>query len=175
MYAEGFTVSRILAHCQMSLGTLYACLDGAPFGRDGELFAPLPRRRNNLLRRWAPREADTSSLCKRLVRTAERQVRQIETQLSARDLSGAERERKVRMLTSLTRVLREIEKFEKKRNEHGDPIDTDVPSFREEFNRRAGVLLDGPTKRRNSAAKSAAKSAAGSAAIGAARNNRGWT
>ncbi len=45
MYAEGFTVSRILAHCQMSLGTLYACLDGVPFGAEGERMTAVPRRR----------------------------------------------------------------------------------------------------------------------------------
>ena len=48
MYAEGFTVARILAHCEMSLGTLYACLDGNPFADQGEPMPPIPRRRQVL-------------------------------------------------------------------------------------------------------------------------------
>jgi hypothetical protein len=108
MYVEGFTVSRILAHCQMSYGSLYACLDGVPFGLDGERMAKIPRRRDVTGKRRRALKADDVSLVNRLTRTAERQVRDIETQLAAREQAPVERERCVRMLTSLTRALRDL-------------------------------------------------------------------
>jgi hypothetical protein len=110
MYAGGFTVSRILAHCQMSYGTLYACLDGVPFGQDGERMEPIPRRRDVTGKRRRALVADDVSLVNRLTRTAERQVRDIETQLSARDAAPVERERCVRMLVGLTRALPQAER-----------------------------------------------------------------
>jgi hypothetical protein len=121
MYAEGFTVSRILAHCQMSLGTLYACLDGLPFGADGERMDAIPRRRDVTGRRRRALKADDVSLVNRLTRTAERQVRDIETQLAARDLAPVERERCVRMLTGLTRALRDLAALRKHDKTPTDP------------------------------------------------------
>ena len=108
MYEAGFTVSRILAACQMSLGTLYTCLDGVPFGLDGERWPPVPRRRLVTGKRRRALATDPVSLTNRLLRTAERQVRDIETRLSARAQPPVERERDVRMLVSLTRALRDL-------------------------------------------------------------------
>jgi hypothetical protein len=113
MYEEGFTVSRILAHCQMSLGTLYACLDGAPFGQDGERMGTIPRRRRVTGKRRRALAADDVSLVNRMLRTAERQVRDIETRLSAREQAPVERERDVRMMTGLTRALRDLQALRK--------------------------------------------------------------
>lgn len=96
MYAEGFTVARILAHCEISLGTLYACLDGNPFADQGEPMPPVPRRRQVLKKRHRALKTDSVSLTNRLLRTAERQVREIETRLSAREQPPVERERDVR-------------------------------------------------------------------------------
>jgi hypothetical protein len=125
MYAEGFTVSRILAHCQMSLGTLYACLDGAPFGQDGERMEAVPRRREVTGKRRRALKADDVSLVNRLLRTAERQVRDIETRLSARDHPPVERERDVRMLASLTRVLRDLQALRKQSGASRSPAFVD--------------------------------------------------
>ncbi len=108
MYAEGFTVARILAQCQMSLGTLYACLDGNPFGADGEQWPALPRRRQTMNQKRRALKADAVSLANRLTRTAERQVRDIELRLSARTMTPADRERDVRMLAALARTLRDL-------------------------------------------------------------------
>ncbi|MGD9921807.1 MAG: hypothetical protein AB7V13_10215 [Pseudorhodoplanes sp.] len=113
MYAEGFTVSRILAHCQMALGTLYACLDGVPFGQDGERMEPLARRRDVTGKRRRALKACDVSLVNRLLRTAERQVRDIETRLAAREVPPVERERDVRMLGSLVRALRDLQALRK--------------------------------------------------------------
>ena len=145
MYAEGFTVSRILAHCQMSLGTLYACLDGVPFGQQGERMEPVPRRRDVTGRRRALM-ADDVSLVNRLLRTAERQVRDIETRLSARDQAPVERERDVRMLTSLTRALRDLQALRRQgaaprgsaaaTDDNDDAIPESIDALRQELSRR---------------------------------------
>ena len=108
MYAEGFTVSRICSQCLMSLGTLYNCLDGVPFGADGLRFPPIARRRNILGKRTRALRADPVSLRNRLIRTAERQVREIELRLSLLDRSGPERERDIRMLGMTVKSLREL-------------------------------------------------------------------
>lgn len=108
MYVEGFTVARICSQCLMSLGTLYKCLDGIPFGPDGLRFPPVPRRRNILGKRRRALRADPVSLRNRLIRTAERQVRDIELRLSQTGRSGDERERDMRMLVSVMRAVREL-------------------------------------------------------------------
>jgi hypothetical protein len=144
MYAEGFTVSRILAHCQMSLGTLYACLDGVPFGADGERMDAIPRRRSVTGKRRRALKADDVSLVNRLLRTAERQVRDIETQLSARDQAAVERERNVRMLASLTRALRDLQVLRKNSDvprspsveDDEDMLPADIAEIVEEFRRK---------------------------------------
>lgn len=158
MYAEGFTVSRILAHCQMSLGTLYACLDGLPFGEGGERMGPVPRRRQVTGKRRRALVADDVSLVNRLLRTAERQVRDIETRLSAREQAPVERERDVRMLTGLTRALRDLQALRKQSgaprgtavadDDNPDAIPESIDALRQELSRRLYGMAAGapPTK-----------------------------
>lgn len=155
MYAEGFTVSRILAHCRMSLGTLYACLDGVPFGADGERMDAMPRRRDVTGKRRRALTADSTSLHNRLLRTAERQVRDIETRLSAREQPPVERERDVRMLTSLTRALRDLQVLARQapgsgqppraanRDEDYDEIPEDIDALRRELTARLHAMTAG--------------------------------
>jgi hypothetical protein len=108
MYREGFTVSRILALGQMSLGTLYKCLDGAPFGPEGLRWPPIPRRNPaKKPRRVSP--ADTSSLGVRLLRVGERMVREVELRLGRDDIPGPERERDSRILLQVMRALRVVQ------------------------------------------------------------------
>jgi hypothetical protein len=109
MYAEGFTVSRILAACDVSLGTLYYWLGGGP--RDEQsapLLPPLARRRLVVGKRRKPFAASRVSLLARLYRTAERQSFEIEQRLAVPGEATPERERDVRMLASLTRTLRDL-------------------------------------------------------------------
>jgi len=109
MYAEGFTVSRILAACDMSLGTLYYWLGGGPRDETGApLLPPLARRRVVVGKRRKPFAASRVSLLARLYRTAERQVFEIEQCLAVPGAATQERERDVRMLASLTRTLRDL-------------------------------------------------------------------
>jgi hypothetical protein len=111
MYGEGFTVARILAACDMSLGTLYYWLSGGPREAGGPLYPPLPRRRQVVGKRRAPLAADGVSLMRRLMRTAERQVRDIEERLARPSAATPERERDVRMLSMLVRTLRDLGGF----------------------------------------------------------------
>lgn len=112
MYLEGFAVSRILAATGMSLGTLYYWLDGGPHEEHGKpRLPPIPRRRRAVLgKRRRPVRTDHVSLASRLFSTAERQVRDIEARL-AKEGSGTERERDVRMLSVLVRTLRDLSAF----------------------------------------------------------------
>ncbi len=112
MYVEGFTASRICAQCLMSLGTLYTCLDGTPFGADGPRWPPIPRRRNVTGKRTRALRADALSLRNRLIRTAEGQVREIELRLSLPGRTGPERERDIRMLGMTVKSLRELSRLE---------------------------------------------------------------
>lgn len=129
MYVEGFTVARICSHCLMSLGTLYACLDGTPFGPDGPRFEPIPRRRNVLGQRTRPLRADPASLRNRLIRTAERQVREIELRLSLPDRPAPERERDIRMLGMTVKSLRELSRLEAAAFAPGEDAPGRTPDF----------------------------------------------
>ncbi len=142
MYAEGFTVSRILAHCQMSLGTLYACLDGVPFGAGGERMDAIPRRRQVTGRRRRALETDDVSLVNRMLRTAERQVRDIETRLAARDHAPVERERDVRMLASLTRTLRDLQTLRKRGDAaQPEPSERSIEELRASVARKLAAII----------------------------------
>ena len=114
MYAQGFTVSRILAATDMSLGTFYAWLDGGPAENGATLYPPMPRRRRVVGKRRRPlAEASRLSLAARLWRSAERQARDIEERLARPSGSTPSRERDVRMLAMLVRTLRELAAFER--------------------------------------------------------------
>lgn len=148
MYAQGFTVSRILVLCQTSLGTLYACLDGMPFGADGEQWPAMPRRRQTLHQKRRALKADAVSLANRLTRTAERQVRDIEVRLSARVISPVDRERDVRMLAHLVRALRDLQVLNRALPTPGeatfvnyDELPEDIDELRLEMNRKLEAMV----------------------------------
>ena len=150
MYEEGFAVARILAQCTMSLGTLYACLDGVPFGADGEQWPALPRRRQVLSQRRRALRTDGVSLANRLMRTAERQVRDIELRLSARTIAPVDRERDVRMLAHLTRALRDLQVLQKavppRRDfepDNEDELPESVDALRQELSRKLAAMAAG--------------------------------
>ena len=143
MYVEAFTISRILAATNMSLGTLYYWLDGGPRGADGPLLPPIPRRRVVIGKRRRPLQADPVSLTNRLCRTAERQARDIQLRLARGGAPIAERERDVRMLALLVKTLRELSAFEagiQPNASEPDDEPRDMDALRAELCRRIGVL-----------------------------------
>jgi len=142
MYVEGFTVSRILAYCDMSLGTLYYWLDGGPREANGRALPPIPRRRQVLGKRRRTLKADPVSLAARLWRTCERQARDTENRLKS--LDGPPDERDIRMLALLVRSLRDLMRLEIARGSTREEADEDaledVDALRAELSRRLEAM-----------------------------------
>src|SRR5438105_1847844 len=166
MYTEGFTVSRVLAATDMSLGTLYYWLDGGPRDEKGGPTLPvIARRRQVLGKRRKPLTASHASLVARLYRTTERQVLDIEQRLARPSDSTPERERDVRMLASLVQSLRGLSAIQpceadgavgaRKNNEMDDPVPRDIDQFRMELARRIKGLVE--AERAKEAAEKAEK------------------
>lgn len=153
MYVNGFTVSRILAACDMALGTLYYWLGGGPREEGAPLYPPIPRRRQVVGKRRRPLQTSRVSLAARLWRTAEGQVRDIEERLSRPSASPVERERDVRMLGVLVRTMRDLALFdpgqpgEAPPPEDDDGMPKDIEEFRVELARRIRGLVDQERKR----------------------------
>jgi hypothetical protein len=145
MYAEGFTVSRILAACDMSLGTLNYWLGGGPRDAGGAtLYPPIARRRVVEGKRRKPLASDRDSLVATLWRTAERTARDLGERLARPGASTPERERDVRMFGMTVRALRELSLFDA-----GGPAASavdeppaDIDEFRRELARRIHALID---------------------------------
>ena len=109
-YATGLPIARIKAEHNVSQDTLYYWVHG---GRpSGPLsFPPLPLRRGGGIARVGNRKrlsGDRDRLIRRMWRTAEAQVRDIETRLLAFKSPPDERERDARLLAVLARTLREL-------------------------------------------------------------------
>lgn len=177
MYAQGFTVSRILAATDMSLGTFYHWLDGGPqagpssslpatSGKpdvDGgpahtTLYPALPRRRVVVGKRRRPLSADRVSLAARLWRTAERQARDIEERLARPSEATPARERDMRMLSMLVRTLRELSAFDAgvapgEGAAAAEEAPPDIDALREDLARRLTNLLDGLAAKRAAVAE----------------------
>ncbi|MEW6451176.1 MAG: hypothetical protein AB1490_11030 [Pseudomonadota bacterium] len=148
-YAEGVSVSRILAETGISLGTFYAVCDGKFDDGGGAKPAPLPRRRIVMGRRRKAVRAPRVSLVARLWRTAERQVREIETRLDADAQEPEERERDARVLAVLVKTLRELQAFDdakgkrkSKEKAAQEPVsdDRDIDEFRRDLARKIDQL-----------------------------------
>src|SRR5262249_28778231 len=119
----------------------YQCLDGNPFADQGEPLPPVPRRRQVLQKRHRALKTDSVSLTNRLLRTAERQVREIETRLSQREQVPVERERDVRMLMNLTRALRDLRVLRKDEPEPEPPPQRSVEELRASLARKLEAII----------------------------------
>lgn len=151
MYEQGFTVSRILAACDMALGTLYYWLDGGPREEGAPLYPALARRKQVVGKRRKPLETSRVSLAARLWRTAERQARDIEERLARPAASAVERERDVRMLNVLVRTLRDLALFDAGgapgEAVEDDPVPQDMEEFRKQLARRIRGLVEEEQRR----------------------------
>lgn len=170
MYTQGFTVSRILAATDMSLGTFYFWLDGGPRDEKGGPSLPaIARRRQVVGKRRKPLNASRVSLVARLYRTVERQVFDIEQRLAQPSQSTPERERDVRMLASLVQSLRGLSAIapgEAASNagrgatddEDDDPVPANIDDYRIELARRIRRFIE--SRQAQTAAAEAAQAAA---------------
>jgi hypothetical protein len=193
MYAEGFTVSRVLAATDMSLGTLYYWLDGGP--REGPpssslstsgrpdvacgpveggapLYPPIARRRQVVGKRRKPLSGSHLSLVARLYRTAERQACDIEERLARPSAASPAREREVRMLASLVQSVRTLASLAPEgaggaRAEvvDDDPVPEDIDEFRYELARRIRGFIEARAALQEAEQAQAAEEAATSSTV----------
>lgn len=150
LYSEGLPVSRILARTGLSHGTFYLWLDGGPDDGAGPRLPPLPRRRNVLGKRRRPLQGQRVSLVARLWRTAERQVRDIETRLAKNLQEPAERERDARVFAVMVKTLRDLVALDEADDDakdtarHDDePEFRNIDELRRELSRRVDILRRG--------------------------------
>jgi hypothetical protein len=103
MYADGVDTRTIMAETDFSLEKLYNWLDGKSSCNGEQLLPPLPRRR--VVRHLRISPGDRRSLVERMMRSAERQVAEIELRVGA---PRHDREKDARMLAVLARAMREL-------------------------------------------------------------------
>jgi hypothetical protein len=149
-YTEGATVKSICVEAgNISVDTLYRCLDGEFDDGSGPRPAPIPRRKSGV--RVRRKRADRAALVQRLWRTADRQVLEIEQRLQASGLEPTEREGNARTLATLVKTLRELAAFDEAQARRGgkahkdddddDPVPRDIDEFRREIARRIDALV----------------------------------
>lgn len=148
-YVEGVPISRILSETGLSLGTMYHVCDGMFDDGSGTRPAPLPRRRILMGRSRKALHASRISLVARMWRTAERQVRDIETRLDDHTQETDDRERDARVLAVLVKTLRELQAFDSalgkgkgKGKAAQEPVsdDRDIDEFRRDLARKIDQL-----------------------------------
>ena len=103
MYADGVDTRTIMAETDFSLEKLYNWLDGKSSRHGEQLLPPLPRRR--VVRHLRISPGDRRSLVERMMRSAERQVAEIELRVGS---PRHDREKDARMLAVLARAMREL-------------------------------------------------------------------
>lgn len=107
-YRDGVPADEIAASAGISTGTLYIWLDGkvpsmAP-------LAPIPRRRPGT-RRSLPSKSDRRMLVVRIWRAANAHMREIEQRLAEAGEPKVARDRDMRSMGSLVKMLRDLEAF----------------------------------------------------------------
>jgi hypothetical protein len=121
LYAEGALVDEVLKQTGLSESSLYYWLDGGP--ADGPDRLPtIPRRNLTQMRAKRRRPAGSRvSVIKRLWRTAEQQVVEIETRLSEGGGDPAGLERDARTLAILAKTVRDLVSLEADTERGGKP------------------------------------------------------
>ena len=142
LYAQGVTLADIESETGVGRYGIYYWVDGGP--ADGpRALPPLPRRRNIAPRDRRRLSGNREQLVRRLWRTAEAQVRDIEDRLIAAEQEPVERERDARMLAVLVKTLRELAAFDeanaakpastRTESDDDDPVPRDIDEFRREL------------------------------------------
>jgi hypothetical protein len=127
LYAEGVTIDQIVAQSGIKdPNIIYRCIGGFYPDGSGVTPAPIPLRRQAV--RVRPRGGGRAALVRRMWRTAERQVDQIDDRLAVAGLGPAERESNARMFAIMARTLRDLsavdEKTRSKKSEKANDDDT---------------------------------------------------
>jgi hypothetical protein len=147
MYADGVPVVAILAETKLSLHGFYNWVNGRASSKAQPVLLPLPKRR--LVRHLRINPGDRRSLIERMMRSAERQVAEIELRVGS---PRHDREKDARMLAVLARALRELTAVDslnkeleqeagKARARNDDPVPEDIDEFRNELARRLEAVI----------------------------------
>jgi hypothetical protein len=147
-YAAGERIDVICRANKMSRHALYYWIDGGPKFGPGHL-PPLERRAGGTPRQRRRASGNRVALVRRIWRTADGQVRDIEERLAAAGQQPLERERDARMLAVLVKTLRELvvigEAAPARKTatepEDDDPVPRDIDEFRRELARRIDALV----------------------------------
>jgi hypothetical protein len=107
MYSEGATTRDILAETELSHWALYHWLAGGPKQENGERLLPEVPKRRMVVRRKILKE-NRIALINRMMKTAERQVYDIEARLAGSKQAPGERERDARTLAVLAKTLQSL-------------------------------------------------------------------
>jgi hypothetical protein len=103
MYADGVPTRTILAETKLSLHSFYNWINGRASSKAQPVLLPLPKRR--IVRHLRINPGDRRSLVERMMRSAERQVAEIELRVGS---PRHDREKDARMLAVLARAMREL-------------------------------------------------------------------
>jgi hypothetical protein len=147
MYADGVPVAAILADTKLTLHSFYNWINGRASKKAQPVLLPLPKRR--LVRHLRINPGDRRSLVERMMRSAERQVAEIELRVGS---PRHDREKDARMLAVLARAIRELTAVDalnheleceagKKRTRDNDPVPDDMDEFRNELARRLEAVI----------------------------------
>jgi hypothetical protein len=107
MYSEGATTRDIIAETKLSHWGLYHWLAGGPKQKNGERLLPEVPKRRMVVRRKILKE-NRVALINRMMKTAERQVYEIEARLAGSKQAPGERERDARTLAVLAKTLQSL-------------------------------------------------------------------
>ena len=149
-YAAGeLSVDDICRQFKVNSDTLYYWVKGGP-PTGARHLPPLPLRSAGVAR--AAPGGKRAMLVKRMWRTAELQVRDIEQRLKHAMPEPLERERDARVLAVLAKTLRELSALDESEQdnqtivpEDDDPVPRDIDEFRRELARRIHALVDSRT------------------------------
>ncbi len=160
MYSEGATTRDILAETGLSHWGLYHWLAGGPKQKNGERPHPEVPKRRMVVRRKILKE-NRIALVNRMMKTAERQVYEIEARLAGSKQAPDERERDARTLAILAKTLQSLTAIDalhepkagktRKRVEADDDDDdylpADIDAIRRELSQRMEAMAAGGPSR----------------------------
>ena len=150
--ANELSVAAICTQFEVSSGTLYYWVAGGPPGE--QQLPPLPRRKDSVARAGHRRQlgGNRSALVKRMWRTAEAQVREIEKRLASNPPEPLERERDARVFAVLAKTLRELSALDESKQDKqtiapadDDAVPRDMDELRRSLARKLEALVAGET------------------------------
>jgi hypothetical protein len=159
MYSEGATTRDIIAETELSHWALYHWLAGGSKQTTGERLLPEVPKRRMVVRRKILKE-NRVALVNRMMKTAERQVYEIEARLAGSKQAPGEREQDARTLAVLAKTLQSLTAIDalhesKPTRKKKQPVDdddedflpADIDAIRRELSERMAAMAAGNPER----------------------------